>query len=222
MSGMSSRFPTRSIGRMIALGAVGFLLASCGESEEGTREEARAVPQSNARQAAGAKPEDFFGVLRRPPARTPATETLQRLHRQADGMLPSRSGEMGKIDPSKTRDLGTSHGLDVFLLAGEDVICVATREAGAQSGFTIGCDPVKRYVDGYVYVQSGRQPDGSIGVAALVPDAAQEVKVRDSDGAAPRGLGVQDNVAWTTTRGDKPQVMWTDDRGAHERGIMVP
>jgi hypothetical protein len=219
---MPSRFPARPIGRVIVLGALGFLFASCGDSDEATREEAHALPQSTARQVAGAKPEDIFGALKRPPVRTPAAEALQRLHRQADGMLPSRSGEMGKIDPSKTRHLGTSHGLDVLLLAGEDVICAATGNADTNRGFTMGCDPVTRYADGYVHVQSERQPDGSIGVVAVVPDAAREVKVRDPDGAAARALDVESNVAWTTSRGDEPQVMWTDDRGAHERGIMVP
>jgi hypothetical protein len=153
---------------------------------------------------------DFFKVMRAPQTETPM---LDRVNSIAGEQMSSP--EYGEIDPTKTRFLGEVHGQGLFVLAGDHLVCLASVDmAPGSRGLTVGCSPLSAVATDQPLTLSGEQSDGSVRVDALVPDSASTVEVQDDPSAAPRVIGVANNLATAFTPKGHPRLVVKDRSGS--------
>lgn len=161
-------------------------------------------------------PESYFQALRGPAV---DSAEVARVNGIASAQLPE---SYGGVDPEKTRWAGSADGQDVLVLAGPQIVCLASIDTTLGSGgLTLGCSALRSVLSGQLLTLSGQRPDGSVGVQALVPDTVRSVQITDAATGGARAVPIQNSIAATTTQMEKPALAFTNDDG-REDSIAIP
>jgi hypothetical protein len=153
-----------------------------------------------ARASAASAADAAFGVLRKDSAPADAAAIASR--------FPSAMN----IDVSSVRSLTDSSGRRVWVMVGDDKVCLRVAEATGMA--SSGCAPTEVATD-------PQTPSGNVTLIApgrmrlvmLLPDGASRVTVTPDGGASQSVTMLGGNVAMTTFAGTNGTFRWTDGSG---------
>jgi hypothetical protein len=166
----------------------------------------RATPSSTA--ATSSSP--LFALLRQPAASS-TTGLLQII-----GDPGAAAWKKLGVDVSQARETSVT-GHEVWIAAGPSQVCVAVARVGG--GGVTSCTPTLT-ADGGGETFTIPNPDGSITVAGILPDAAANLSVDDAGGVS-QPLDMTDSAFWATTSTAPTALHYTQNGNARTAPLQT-